>query len=151
MSDKVGSISTTIKGKIRVPRCWRRLIETIFDEGDEGLLVRATPPSVTSEHNLQGDADPEPHYDDSRTVLGRTDDGGTIELDLCSGQSNYYGGCTLHNGAGDVVYGGDIGEPLESLNDTEEFVGEDENNYLITLEWYGTDPYEKGFPDAINK
>ena len=131
-----------VKGTIKVPRCWKRLIETLFQDGAEGLVEVKSGRTVTSELHLKGNDDPDAHYDDSRCVLGRTKCGGTIDLDLCSGQSNYYGGITIHDSEGEVVHGGDIGDPLESFEDVQEFVGEDDNIYVITIDWQGTDPYE---------
>jgi hypothetical protein len=139
-----------IKGTIKVPRCWKRLVETVFTDAPDGVdesifyVVEGTKHPVDSENSLKGDDDPEPHYDDSRCVLGRTEEGGTIELDLCSGQGNYYGSAVIHNGEGEIVY---ESEPWETFEDEEELVGEDGNIYVITIEWQGEDPYEKGYPE----
>lgn len=135
-----------VKGRVKVPRCWKRLIGTVFERSDNGYVVAETVHPVTSEQNQKGDDDPEPHYDDSRFVLGSTEDGGIIELDLASGQGNYYGGVVIHNGKGEVIYDEDLGDPMENLDDEQEFVGEDGNTYLIAIQWEGSDPYEHGYP-----
>jgi hypothetical protein len=139
----------TIKGTIKVPRCWKRLVQAIFGD-DEQQPERANSPEAAA-RIWEGEVKsgpvandiPEPHYDDSRTVLGRTEEGGTIELDLCSGQYNYYGGCTIHDADGNVVYETGMGDAWDEFHDEEELVGEDGNTYVIKFEWEGEDPYEK--------
>jgi hypothetical protein len=137
----------TIIGGIKVPRCWKRLIEIMFTDGH----IKGRSPQAAARlapyPEKSGPAavdDPECYYDDSRSVQGSTKGGGTVVFDLCSGQENYYGGMTIHNAEGLVVYETGSSPDYEvwsQIHDEEELVGEDGNIYVITIDWYGDDPY----------
>ena len=57
---------------VRVPRCWKKLVDTAFVDNDDGdICYRETEDGplfvVCSEKtNHLGNADPKPHYDDYR-------------------------------------------------------------------------------------
>ena len=132
----------TVRAVVELPRCWKRLVDTVFID-DEGEPMHAVLPNgksiqVTSEHYTKGNDDPDPHYDDCRTVVA-VRDGVTFLIDLCSGQGNYYAGITLSTEK-ELIY---EGEPIESFSSPIELKGENGKTYLIEIKWEGTDPYEK--------
>jgi hypothetical protein len=129
------------KAKIDLPKCWKRLVDTVFEDGDHGYVVVGTQHPVTCEHHQKGNDDPEPHYDDARTVATKFPNGAVLALDLCSGQGNYYGGATISHEQ-EVVHDA---EPLESFDDNMEFQGEDGETYQLEIIWTGDDPYENGY------
>jgi len=130
--------------KIEIPSVWKRLVETVFEDGPDGTVVLDTLHPVYSEnHNHRGNIDPEPHYDDARTVATKFPNGAVLVIDLCSGQGNYYGGATISHKQ-EVVYDA---EPLEAFDDKMEFLGEDGETYVVEVLWTGDDPYENGYGD----
>jgi hypothetical protein len=161
-----------IQGVIRLPRCWKRLVDTVFEETNlptpqQGLYARCwkrlvdtvfeetnlpTPQQglyarlpngrrliVTSERHVNGISDPMPHYDECRTVGVNMPDGAHLQLDLCSGQSNYYAGAMMHD-KGEIIYESD--DPIESLVGPLELSAFNGNTYVVEIEWIGDDPYE---------
>jgi len=96
---------------VEIPKCWKKLVDMEFPEGLEG---------ITSERHLKGDADPDPHYDDCRTVCGKSKEGAIASVQLCSGQSNYYGGFVIDKDRHTPIY---ESEPIDSFDDMEAEVG----------------------------
>lgn len=130
-----------INATIKLPRCWKRLAETVFEQGGGGLLV--TFPNgdreyISSEKHLEGNNDPEPHYDDGRIVESRLPDGTVLSVTLSSGQGNYFCGMTLYDSQGCIVY---ESETLEGLDGPLEIETKQES-YCVEIEWEGEDPYE---------
>ena len=128
----------TIKATIELPRCWKRLVQTEFDNF-QVTLPNGKVTEVTSEHNVKGNDDPNPHYDECRTVGIELSDGAQLNLDLCSGQHNYYGGAMLQK-ANEIIY---EGEPIETFHSPLELQGENGTLYIIRIKWVGKDPYAK--------
>jgi hypothetical protein len=54
-----------------------------------------------------------------------------VGLELCSGQSNYYGGCYVLRENGSPLYS----ETWEEFYGTNEFVDSDGNEYDLEIEW----------------
>jgi hypothetical protein len=129
----------TISGKIVLPRCWKRLIKTVFVPAP-GQLAVVLPNKevlpVTSEHYVKRDADPMPHYDEVRTRSVKLSDGNIFYVDLSSGQGNYYGVIGID---GPVIY---ESEPLEDFDDFAFEVEVGDKYYVVEIEWEGEDPYE---------
>lgn len=106
----------TQKAIVKVPACWRKLIDVVFPDNLEG---------ITSEKDQKGNADPEPHYDDTRRIEGRFPNNEHFSLMLCSGQGNYWGGWSI----GEVE-----SEPLESWPEPVE-TEIDGVAYVLAIEW----------------
>ena len=120
--------------KIRVPLVWKRLINVDF-YGMEG---------VTSEKHLNGIGDPDPHYDDARRINGRFPDGTEFSLELCSGQSNYYGGLYLMRG-NEGLYAEIIEEFEDAPGSNRLSVQLDgPERFVFHIEWTGTDSPTNG-------
>lgn len=95
--------------RVEIPACWHDLVQVNFPDDLSG---------ITSEKNCKGANDPDPHYDDSRAATVRCSCGARIQLSLCSGQSNYFGGCTVDDQHGRPVYEvGANGEPVDDYGD----------------------------------
>jgi hypothetical protein len=123
----------TLETNVRVPTCWKRLINEVFPEDLAG---------ITSEKHLKGVDDLESHYDDCRVICGSFENGTTFQLQLCSGQGNYWGSLVM-DGPDDLPIIED--EVLESWTDgPENTLTLDDGKgvqYVIHIEWYGEDPY----------
>jgi hypothetical protein len=137
--------SEIVRGTIRLPRCWNRLVSTNFmDAEDEGrglvAEINGETIDVTSERNLKGNDDPLPHYDDGRCVESIMPDGMVLSVDLTSGQNNYFAGAVIHNDK-DSVYESE--DPIETFDSPMEIVADNGKTYIVEIEWIGTDPYEK--------
>lgn len=87
-------------------KCWKDLIDVDFPNGLDGIL------SEKVDHT--GLADPKPHYDDCRRVAGKFDNGAEFVIELCSGQSNYYGGLEIVLG-NELLYS-DVLEEFDALD-----------------------------------
>lgn len=109
------------KATVKVPACWRDLIRKIFPEDLAG---------ITSEKHQKGNADPEPHYDDARRIDGKFENGAEFSIELCSGQSNYYGGVSIYQG-GEEVYN----DFLEDFDNLPTPVDIDGTIYELVIEW----------------
>jgi len=107
--------------KVKVPACWKKLIDVVFPDDLEG---------ITSEKYQNGIADPEPHYDDHRTIDGSFEDGAEFTLALSSGQGNYYGDFSVWKNGQRLT----DDEPLEQF-DHVEFTLEDGTSYALEIEW----------------
>lgn len=118
-----------IQLKAKLPKCWRELVHLEFTRADGGLFTE-TGVLVTSEHNQKGNADPEPHYDDYRLVE-QVSNGYTLHLELCSGQNNYFGGCSIFNEAGDVLYE----ETWDRFDSKNLVIGYEGEQFDIQIEW----------------
>lgn len=127
------------RATIKIPRCWKRLVQEVFEETDGGLIVEGTDRKVRSEKTPHRNESPEAFYDDCRTVAALFPNGMAIDIDLCSGQGNYYGGVTIQD-EDEVLY---ESEPLETFDDEMDFPADDGDTYIVKVEWTGTDPYEK--------
>ncbi len=113
--------------KVRVPRCWGQLIDMCFADDLKG---------ISSEKHCQGTADPDPHYDDARSIAGRFPNGAEFALDLCSGQSNYYGGLTInHDGR---VLESDVLEDFDALE-----LEDGADVYALEIEWVADEDFDK--------
>lgn len=123
---------------IKLPRCWRRLLDTVFDDLKVQLLGRSV--EVLSEKHEHADDDPLPYYDEIRTQSVEFSNGAIARVDLCSGQSNYYGGCTLYSRDGNILH--EDNDAIESFDGPIEMQGGDGETYIVTIEWEGVDPYE---------
>jgi len=109
---------------VRLPECWKRLVETVFPEGLSGILGEKT--------DHLGVADPKPHYDDCREVSGRfLSIGAGFRLTLHSGQHNYYGSLLIEDVNLAVIYE----DLLESLGNAIEVKAGDGETYVIGIEW----------------
>jgi len=106
--------------KVRLPECWKRLVDVVFSDDLKGILSEKT------DHT--GVADPKPHYDDARRVVGKFHNGAEFSLELCSGQGNYYGGLSIIDG--DREYS-NVLEDFSAL----EVEMEDGHIYEIEVEW----------------
>jgi hypothetical protein len=106
--------------KIRIPQVWTKLIEIEFEDRENGVfyLSEGKLIPVTSERNLKGNSDPDPHYDDYRMVQTQSD-GYTVEVSLASGQNNYFGGIEVWGKDGEWLYE----DVLENFNDFEVEIG----------------------------
>ena len=103
---------------LEVPRCWKKLLAIgSFDE------------TVTSERHSKGNLDPDPHYDEVREVSCTFPDGAVAQLQLCSGQSNYWAGLIVTKGQDDIY--SDEGEPMESIPSVIDWV----EGYTIKIKW----------------
>ncbi len=109
--------------KVRLPECWKRLVGMEFPDDLEGILSEKT--------DHEGVADPKPHYDDARQVAGRFADGAEFSLELCSGQSNYYGGLSIWKGDEPIYEDFDPLESFEGLLAE----GDGGDTYEIEVEW----------------
>lgn len=116
----------TLYSKLRVPRCWKRLVTTVFPEDLHGVLGERT--------NHTGVVDPKPHYDDSRVVSCKFADGYTMTLFLGSGQGNYWAALELADAQGIPV---SISDPFFNLADDDEVVVTKNLRYVANLEYYG--------------
>jgi len=85
----------TQRAKVKVPKCWRDLIQTEFPDDLSGILSEKT------DHT--GDGDPKPHYDDTRKISGEFRNGIDFSIMLCSGQHNYWGGFTVGEYDSDIL------------------------------------------------
>ena len=93
-----------IAALIKIPTCWKKLVDTEFEDISK----------MTSEKQCKGIADPEPHYDDFRSIRGTFGNKDyEVFLSLCSGQSNYFGGVEIFH-KGSVVY--ELG-PMDNFED----------------------------------
>lgn len=111
----------TITKKIQLPRCWQSLLDIdCFDD------------NVTSEKHSSGFADPNPHYDDTRSYSDCFEDGAYFCIELCSGQSNYWANCSIYKGNLPIYEGFD---PIECFGDSIECQGDNNINYIIDIEW----------------
>ena len=105
---------------VELPRCWKNLVEMEFPEDLKGILDEKT--------NHTGNADPKPHYDDCRRVSGVFPNGADFSVELCSGQSNYYGGLSIFKDDKEVC-----SEFLENFNS---LVWEGNGvEYELKIEW----------------
>ena len=122
----------TIKGTIKVPACWKDLVEEVFDTAPEGLVgVNSTKIVLDAKNHRKADNDPDPYYDDARQAIGKLEnDRGSVGVDLCSGQHNYYGGIWIE----DVKNDDSIEAVLEDFEDTLVVEGKD-RQYVIQVEW----------------
>jgi hypothetical protein len=125
-----------IKTKVKLPRCWQKLITVDFPDDLAG---------ITSEKYCKGNADPEPHYDDVREIGGKFSDGATFTIVLASGQSNYYGLLVIKSPNHDILYD-NSDDVYESWADTLEAyvqVGPTEDwtptEYVVKIEWVDND------------
>lgn len=110
--------------KIRLPKCWKHLVEVVFPQDLKGILSEKT------DHT--GVADPKPHYDDARMVSGPFPNGAIFNLSLCSGQGNYFGNL--------FIFETRFGERREICDDVlENFnaltVEDGDNTYEIKIKW----------------
>jgi hypothetical protein len=106
--------------KVRLPKCWKTLVDMAFPQDLKGILSEKTAHT--------GVADPKPHYDDVRRVEGRFPNGAEFTLELCSGQANYFGGLSV------LKRGRWINsEVLESFNDLTVEDGND--TYEVEVDW----------------
>ena len=114
---------------VAVPKCWRKLVQKDFPANLKGIKSEKT--------DHFGVADPQPHYDDARYIDARFDNGTRFLLQLCSGQSNYWGGYTfdascLLTGTREAVV--IDSEPLEAF-DTEYDAVIDGVRYLVHINY----------------
>lgn len=88
---------TLVEGSLSVPESWRDLISTVFPEDLEGI--------EDAKHNREGVDDPEPYYDDVRRVSEPLPHDYVAEMELCSGQSNYWATVQIiDNSNGEIIY-----------------------------------------------
>lgn len=119
----------TITKKIQLPRCWQSLLDIDCFDYD-----------VTSEKYSSGNDDPNPHYDDTRSVSGLFEDGADFCIELCSGQSNYWANCSIYKDDMPIYEGFD---PIECLDDEIECRWDSCHNgvtYILEIEWIGDIP-----------
>lgn len=136
-----------IKSTIRLPRCWKRLIKTVFEDNlsrqrISGLVVtlaNGKTIAVRSEKYAHSVSDPCPYYDEVRTIDVKMPDGANLQVVLCSGQSNYYGSTMIHDANGQVIYECD---PMESFDGPLKLKATNGNTYVVEIEWAGIDIYE---------
>lgn len=108
---------------VKLPRCWSKLVSVVFPDDLAG---------ITSEKHQKGNADPDPHYDDNRRVVGHFPNGAEYEIAISSGQSNYWGGFNVMTPA--TVYL--VGEPLEDFGDEVKVTDEKSGDvYVAHIEW----------------
>jgi len=140
-----------IKATIKIPRCWKRLIEESFRRrADDALYVEDTCRIVgrASRWGWRRWDDPLAYYNDSRTASCEATDGALITVKLCSGQNNYFGQYAIFQTilpSLKKIVGKELvfeGEPRFALSDQEEFCVNNGTIYVVTIEWEGKDPYE---------
>ena len=105
---------------IRIPKCWKDLVQVEFPEDLNGIEDGDRRVVVTD--------DPKPYYDDARCISINLDGTRTFTLNLMSGQGNYFGGY-IFDDIDDTLES----EPLEAFTDVEETFGGTE--YRIKIEW----------------
>ena len=119
---------------IKVPACWQKLIGISFNEDDPRCLTarvgNKTVEVVDATHYRTADDDPKPYYDDNRSVEEQAENGARVILELCSGQSNYYGGCTIIVNDEEVY--SETWESFDTVNEVETYGGDE---YTINVEW----------------
>lgn len=84
-----------IEGSLSVPECWAELISTVFPEDLEGIADGET-------HRKRVD-DPKPYYDDVRRVSEQLPHDYVAEMELASGQGNYWAVIQVVDGSNDNV------------------------------------------------
>jgi len=94
-----------VKGKITLPKCWKKLIDVEFPEDLAGI--------ADGDRVDHADGDPAPYYDDQRDLAFKLPDGTVLTVFLCSGQGNYWGSYDLMANNGGMLY---ESEPLESFS-----------------------------------
>jgi predicted dehydrogenase len=138
----------TIRGTIKLPRCWKRLIGVNFCYADDNLAAYAIEGFphmlVKGAESRSGTDDPDAYYDDCREAVGKFEDGAVAAINLNSGQGNYYASSYVTKD-GEVLVD-DEGDPLEYLDDEIEFETNGGASYVLKVEWEGEDPYEEGYP-----
>ncbi len=137
---KINALDKTVHSTIKLPRCWKRLISTDFED----LIVKFGEKEVASEHNQNSNDDPLPHYDDVRTIEKTMPDGIVLCITLQSGQGNYYATAVLSDGlegfGGECIYDSD--DVIEEFYSPLELKAENGKTYIVEIEWDGEDPYE---------
>lgn len=114
--------SKECKVTVKLPACWKSLID--FDALDQIEDLRDGKQRSTLD-------DPEPYYDDLRRVDGRFPDGTSFAIELASGQSNYFGGCTLWDKDGNEIYS----ETWEAFGAKLDEVALEDKTYIFEYEW----------------
>jgi len=149
-----------IRGKIRIPRCWVRLIDDNFCYADDQcsrLSVEGQPHiTVRSTNHREKTDDPNPYYNDWRLCAASFENDDLITVEMTSDNNRYsfeitisrrvtgltlddksteWGQTIYHNEDGLLVIGG------ETKFETEE------GQYVLEVELFGDDPYESGYPE----
>ena len=129
---------------IQVPHCWKQLINVEFgDEPVIGPTYKGQPVKKARLHR-EGNDDPNPYYDDSRTVVGVASNGAHVELQLCSGQSNYWGQLIILSVRGETIYESEPWESIRHIRNTcpgivegatVEIPGDESDHYTILVEF----------------
>jgi hypothetical protein len=114
----------TVTGEIELPRPWKDLVGEVFPENLNGVKNGDLAGHSTDPH------DPDPHYDDLRTVTNDLPDGRTLVTELASGQGNYYAGHIIYEEDRKV----DQTRPFHSFSDEEE-IAAGGVEYRLEVRW----------------
>lgn len=98
-----------VEGSLSVPECWADLITTDFPEDLEGIEGAKSRETV---------GDPKPYYDDVRRASDPLPHDYVAEMELCSGQSNYWATVQIiDNSNGNLIYQTvPYHEPMDQVN-----------------------------------
>jgi hypothetical protein len=92
-----GMEGTLVEGALSVPACWSDLIGMAFPGDLEGV--------ADAKHHRDGVDDPDPYYDDVRRVSAKLPHDYVAEMELASGQGNYWATVqVIDNSNGEIVF-----------------------------------------------
>ena len=120
---------TVITIEVKLPRCWKDLVRVEFiDKGDLWYHGQR----VQDAGNRTSDADPLPYHDDERIRNGKHAEGWLVEVNLLSGQSNYWCDVNIFAPNGEHIVESAMWETIEDSNDVESDSG---RKFKIVVVW----------------
>jgi len=120
---------TAVPIEIKLPRCWAELATVQFNElqiNDPGMGPILDATLRTTDNDIL------PYYDDERVRNGRNAEGWVVEVNLLSGQHNYWCDVNIYAPNGEHIIEAGMLESIEDVNNFESDAG---RKFKITVIW----------------